>query len=154
MSTIFELEDIVEALVTAQGLTEGKLYTVIDIEKRPTPFGTFVAYTLEDAQKNRFNVSNGHVILKEVRPSGIKNKELTKINARAEKQEQIVRALIGDYWVHHFENYNVVALLPFRDVSPKEIREKLKLAGVKNIAAGYMTTGAYPHQAVYIKTDL
>ncbi len=61
--TAFQVGDVVESRVAAQGLCPGAHYVVRAVESTPTPFGTFVTYELEDGGGLVLPVDNGHLVL-------------------------------------------------------------------------------------------
>jgi hypothetical protein len=68
MNTTFETGNVVRANVSEQGMAEGNLYTITDVEIQSTPFGGFVTYSL--TSKQRFHlaladlkIGNGHMLL-------------------------------------------------------------------------------------------
>jgi hypothetical protein len=64
MDTTFARADIVHSTVTAQGLTAGHDYLVLDAIEQPTPFGTFVTYIVRELGGDRnITVGNGHLLL-------------------------------------------------------------------------------------------
>jgi hypothetical protein len=65
MGTIFNIGDILKANVKAQGMVEGRLYTVDSITSEVLPFGTFVRYVLRDGSK-LITVGNAHFLLSKV----------------------------------------------------------------------------------------
>ncbi len=65
-ATAFETGQRVRAKVSAQGMHEDETYTVVDVERNDTPFGTFVTYMLTDEVGNRLAVTNGHLLLEAV----------------------------------------------------------------------------------------
>ena len=68
MKTRFQKGQPVESTVDAQGLKKGRRYLVAGVETMPTPFGTFVTYTLLDPETTaELVVNNGHLVLTEAR---------------------------------------------------------------------------------------
>lgn len=61
--TRFQIGDRVVASVTAQGLTAGQDYVVMDLIVEHYPFGEFTTYTVRDWDGYRRDVQNGHLIL-------------------------------------------------------------------------------------------
>ncbi len=56
----------VRSLVTSQGLTEGTVYTIVDMMCFPGMFGTFVHYALQETPSHAAVVMrNGHLLLTE-----------------------------------------------------------------------------------------
>jgi hypothetical protein len=57
--SMFGIGDKVRATSSVQGMKSGTVYKVTDIDKRHTPFGTFVTYTLD----GKLSIANGHLVL-------------------------------------------------------------------------------------------
>lgn len=68
MATTFQVGDVVVARVTAQGMTKGECYLVVDELTAPTivPGGSFVTYVLQRGD-DRFSVANLHVLAEDLR---------------------------------------------------------------------------------------
>lgn len=58
----FDVDDRVEALHAVQGMKKGERFTVKKVDARFTPFGTFVEYTIENAE-HELVIGNGHMVL-------------------------------------------------------------------------------------------
>lgn len=65
--TAFKKGDRVRSTIHAQALKVGAIYTVVDVETNDSPFGLFVVYVLESAEGERFQVLNGHMVLRPVK---------------------------------------------------------------------------------------
>jgi hypothetical protein len=61
----FQIGDIVKANVKAQGMIEGRIYTVVDVKSEYINFGTFVTYFIQDGAKV-LSIGNGHFLLSKV----------------------------------------------------------------------------------------
>lgn len=65
--TAFQVNDIIRASYTAQRLSAGKEYRVVEISENPTPFGNFVSYLLEPIDGGeRIWIGNAHLLLSKV----------------------------------------------------------------------------------------
>ena len=62
MRTAFETGNVVRANISAQGMTAGETYIVLDVLTQETPFGGFATYILADRNKE-LRVGNGHMLL-------------------------------------------------------------------------------------------
>jgi hypothetical protein len=62
MNTKFQIGDKVVAETTAQGMTVGSTYKVINMKFEYTAFGTFVVYMITDGVKD-LTIGNGHMLL-------------------------------------------------------------------------------------------
>lgn len=64
-TSAFNVHDVVESLVDAQGLERGKRYRVVGMSKHHNVTGTYVSYTLVKLGGTRMElVSNGALVLK------------------------------------------------------------------------------------------
>lgn len=61
--TAFSKGQLVKANFTAQGMTKGNTYKVIDLESLYMPFGTIVTYLIEDKDGTKLLIGNGHLLL-------------------------------------------------------------------------------------------
>jgi hypothetical protein len=62
MRTAFETGNVVRANLTAQGMTQGNTYIVLEVLTQETPFGTFVTYIIENGTET-LRIGNGHMLL-------------------------------------------------------------------------------------------
>ena len=77
--TAFKLGDKVRSRTDYQGLRLGHTYLVVDVRESPTPFGTFVEYSVrpadlaDGAEGFTLGVVNGHLVLElEPAPSPVR----------------------------------------------------------------------------------
>jgi hypothetical protein len=68
MDTRFEQGDVLRCTTAAQGLAQGQLYRVAEVQAQATPWGTYVTYVVEDAKGAQRAVLNGHLLLE---PAGV-----------------------------------------------------------------------------------
>ena len=88
MATTFEVGDVVVARVTAQGMTKGESYLVVDAITAPTivPGGSFVTYVLQRGD-DRFSVVNLHVLAEDLRTLYVKARaKRVQLAAQLKKQ--------------------------------------------------------------------
>ena len=72
--SIFMKGERVKAKISAQGLVQGRIYTIEEVDETVLPFGIFVAYDLRDEQGTMVNgIQNGHIILHRADPPRKKN---------------------------------------------------------------------------------
>lgn len=65
--TAFQLSDIVQSHVTAQGMTTGSVYLIVGVHDRPLHWGgRLVTYVVMDDRGNRFDVVNLHILAHKV----------------------------------------------------------------------------------------
>jgi hypothetical protein len=62
MRTAFKTGNVVRANLTAQGMTQGNTYIVLEVLTQETPFGGFTTYIIADGNKE-LRVGNGHMLL-------------------------------------------------------------------------------------------
>lgn len=64
MSRAFQVGARVVALVTAQGMTRGNAYEVVEVQKAMTILGGYTLYVIGGPGGERLSISNGHLVLK------------------------------------------------------------------------------------------
>lgn len=62
---MFKVGDTVEALTTAQGMTEGQTYKVIQVQTDTYPWAVYATYHLEGYGR-AITVRNAHLLLRRV----------------------------------------------------------------------------------------
>jgi hypothetical protein len=63
--TTFKIQDQVTSTANAQRLTKGATYTVVNVIRDITPWGTYVKYILAGpgCEDGLLEITNGHVLL-------------------------------------------------------------------------------------------